>query len=895
MKPDDELRVLVPEINFTRDQKLWINELFKINKEGKQFNARSIIKNLSKRHKFPIDFDNKSISDLYVLDNNITLIGVLVLIPDYNVISKSISLLLDLREYIYENESLLDIRLRNIQKNTTQDNREKSFLLKLLSPFFSLFKTFEGEDEIIYKIVLDEEIVGEYLKLTEQIIIQNISKHIKEIKLSNEPENLKESPIESSDEDVIRIIEKSLPNFYNVHILYPNPYFNQPDKDINLQAVSKIEINKYIDAIVNGKKNVSLTGKKYMVKVPTEFEIYDFKNVKENISFPTKGAYLDYVEEYSKSFGTLREAFKRMGVNVTNEIITDFSFMDIEEKNEIISSDEAEKGPNTKLPPEKEEKQILKESTSEIPDENEQINTTISHKPIKIEDKSLKPSFNVGIITEEFSEIITNFRKENGQMIGILGSWGRGKTYFVKQLCYQLNLSFNEQRISCFRKFKKWIRYLLLLSIFRNKWKKIKPRFSKKPSSDFILIKFHAWKYQKTPAVWAHLYEVFINKYLDVWWGKKIIRTFKLNLKREGYWNICIWLSFSIIFVAIWYFVSSLFVEIDSWGFIIQWAGASLPVILFFSKINDFVKFSKKPLRTIIKGLTSHPSFIEHLGLQAEIQKELRILLNTWLTKSLEKRILLFVDDIDRCSYDNMIDLVDALRVMLEEPDIIKRLVVIIALDETKLKHAIHIKYNDSKLKNKDLEKVATEYLDKLFILCLKLPDLSYDQKKEYLENLINLKGGFSENQPENHLTSSTSTRDYAEKAASDANTAVEVVNDAFKSMEKMGIKIKSEQQSQVDQSSTAKISGHKDITRQEFTQLLKSCDNYDISSPRLIRIQYYRYLLARNLWKKLYFNQQFPSDIMINSLIDTIKDSSNTSVTLTEEQNYIIDMVKTY
>nr|MDA3809890.1 P-loop NTPase fold protein [Spirochaetaceae bacterium] len=57
---------------------------------------------------------------------------------------------------------------------------------------------------------------------------------------------------------------------------------------------------------------------------------------------------------------------------------------------------------------------------------------------------------------------------ENKGTFGVLGKWGRGKTYFIDHLKD----------------------YLLEKNGFEN-----------------IIIDFSAWQYQKTPEIWAYLYE----------------------------------------------------------------------------------------------------------------------------------------------------------------------------------------------------------------------------------------------------------------------------------------------------------------------------------------------------------------------------------------------------
>ena len=83
------------------------------------------------------------------------------------------------------------------------------------------------------------------------------------------------------------------------------------------------------------------------------------------------------------------------------------------------------------------------------------------------------------------------------------------------------------------------------------------------------------------------------------------------------------------------------------------------------------------------------------MGVQAEIEKELASLLKSWIykNKTQYKKVILYVDDIDRCSETKMIAILDSLRTVLENEDIRKRLIVICSVEVEKLKLGIEYKY----------------------------------------------------------------------------------------------------------------------------------------------------------------------------------------------------------
>src|SRR6185369_1752165 len=100
----------------------------------------------------------------------------------------------------------------------------------------------------------------------------------------------------------------------------------------------------------------------------------------------------------------------------------------------------------------------------------------------------------------------------------------------------------------------------------------------------------------------------------------------------------------------------------------------SLFAILFL-----YLRYGKRAI-SLFQKYYSKISFVQILGTQAEVQKELRDLLKTWEKFAANEPIILFVDDIDRCPENKIIQIVDALRVMLDDSEISKKVIVVTAL-----------------------------------------------------------------------------------------------------------------------------------------------------------------------------------------------------------------------
>ena len=430
-----------------------------------------------------------------------------------------------------------------------------------------------------------------------------------------------------------------------------------------------------------------------------------------------------------------------------------------------------------------------------------------------IKDYQIEPCFDVGIIATVLTEQMASLKCEHGQMVGIFGKWGRGKTYFKNEIA--------------------------------------KVIADQSSNHKFKMIDFHAWKYQDTPAVWAYLYESLSKKYLGKNWFRKYCRKIKLNFKREGsdilgdtvfiafIWAILVWL-FNFVTISANSVFGSLIEKLQTHSIEAAFGGTLITYLI------QFFRKEGTNARDLLKKYTKGISFNKHLGVQAEIEKEMVTLLKCWIPKDSKERIILFVDDIDRCSENKIIELVDSLRVMLEHPEIVKRLIVLVAIDEEKLAMAIQYKYKDlysQTNENKEtLELLCREYMDKLFISGIKLQPLALPDVNEFITTLVE--------------------QDWKDRAAVfSEQSEIDIENKETQQTEM------SEQSITKDQTSDLSIEDNDEadfengtltvlmeLSSEDVIQLfeneLKKVD--EELTPRQIRILYYRFQLAKNLFIRI-------------------------------------------
>jgi hypothetical protein len=92
------------------------------------------------------------------------------------------------------------------------------------------------------------------------------------------------------------------------------------------------------------------------------------------------------------------------------------------------------------------------------------------------------------------------------------------------------------------------------------------------------------------------------------------------------------------------------------------------------------------------------------------------------------KRIIVFIDNLDRCSLENVLEILDTLKLFLG----IKNFIFVIAVDISKIKLAWSYKYG----KIDDFAKEGFKYLEKIFQIEKAIPVPTSEQVKEYVKIL---------------------------------------------------------------------------------------------------------------------------------------------------------------
>ena len=110
------------------------------------------------------------------------------------------------------------------------------------------------------------------------------------------------------------------------------------------------------------------------------------------------------------------------------------------------------------------------------------------------------------------------------------------------------------------------------------------------------------------------------------------------------------------------------------------------------------------------------------------IQQAFKEIIDKALTKCKAERLIVFIDDLDRCTHEQTLKLLEALKLYLNH----EKCVYLVGVDPAAIKASIEHHYRDSTISIK-----GEDYLDKLIQIPFKLPGVSRKNKNGYISQLL--------------------------------------------------------------------------------------------------------------------------------------------------------------
>jgi hypothetical protein len=363
---------------------------------------------------------------------------------------------------------------------------------------------------------------------------------------------------------------------------------------------------------------------------------------------------------------------------------------------------------------------------------------------------------------------------------------------YARALAAVLNASFGE---FCFAVFGHWGRGKTFL---------IQRLVSTLPSS-YRAIWFSAWKYRTTPETWIYLHETFVRAARQDGVLATVPRAVRAHMSRHGVWPIIVLLFmlavaiFGLGLVPVLVGVLGVIGVLKAYA-VSRWAKKIPPQLLSLPQHADKLGLQAAigdDLTALVKGwipVTRRPNGNSgHASLPAKrwlvpyiilvvvifviindvLQGReygfapplhppgdavrwaivvsttvLSIVLPFWVVYGGRgaERIALIVDDLDRCDPATMLDIIESLKLLLEDPEISARVQVVMLIEEESLHHAIEKRYLHIKdvrprpalpqtdgVSTRGVPRAVSDTVEKLFLAHLRLPALDKDDLREVM------------------------------------------------------------------------------------------------------------------------------------------------------------------
>lgn len=370
-----------------------------------------------------------------------------------------------------------------------------------------------------------------------------------------------------------------------------------------------------------------------------------------------------------------------------------------------------------------------------------------------------------------FAGVLDNFNTITPLTIGIYGSWGIGKSFLMKRLRYflqkaQKSRDAKRRKLSWGRRLVNWLALFLpvlppapepeegeqptLGQRFKQSLRQLARPFTRPPSTEveFLFVDFNAWVYSGSENLWAGLITKLYRE-IESFFGWRAVyfrlyHNLRASLLRKIGPLIVLGLLVSLLLNyqqvvdtlnqlndAIRVLVATV-ATLASFAIIPQLL-TSLPDLI--KAVREFISALFLARSDQLTTLSSRKDFREKIGFMADIKDEIsflgKLLRPEWNGRL--TRIVIFIDDLDRCPPAKAVEVLEAIILLLSDENKMP-FVMVLGLDARIIVKAVEERYG----------KVLTEagitgyeYLDKIVQIPFRIPPAGPLEIEKYVESLI--------------------------------------------------------------------------------------------------------------------------------------------------------------
>jgi hypothetical protein len=291
---------------------------------------------------------------------------------------------------------------------------------------------------------------------------------------------------------------------------------------------------------------------------------------------------------------------------------------------------------------------------------------------------------------------------------------------------------------------------------------------------EFDFARFNAWEYERTQNLSAGLAQEVVRGLVEgarrptgrmpesVWLkpGARLLRNVRgyfgqLGLRinfaaREYGWRFLRWPVIALIAALVILTQRFWFAQlpgpealqipegsIDSpWAVLALWGAILSGLWYVWQKITDFLDH---PLAVQLDTYLKLPDYGEHLGLIPVLRRQIHTLCEMRLGPQglargdFLRRLIVYVDDLDRCDPDCIVETLDAIRLVMDRPHVI----VVVAMDHRIALKAVAEHYQALADEERSSEAIARDYVGKIIQLPIRLQDPSPQSISQFVSKRL--------------------------------------------------------------------------------------------------------------------------------------------------------------
>lgn len=352
--------------------------------------------------------------------------------------------------------------------------------------------------------------------------------------------------------------------------------------------------------------------------------------------------------------------------------------------------------------------------------------------------------------------------------IGIHGRWGKGKSSFMNLIdsalvkYAEINRAENTQKwndivgrllksesdqaaISKASRDKneeerQRIEYQDLREQERALWRKM----TQQAKNNVLSVRFNAWQFEDAKQTWAGLASEISQRLEELlpWYTRHWLKLRYAWRERRSELILNVVLPFVILLVIVTLYALGFFRGISvsnpdtPLGALLKLLLPAGSLLTLWYLTSRFVKVAQ-PISERVLSYVTMPNYREQMGFQHRVRDDLKFVyefaakrLNTSANRTGKFRVVVYIDDLDRCSESKIMELLQAINLILADCEFF----VFVGMDTEMIYRAINSYY-----KEKSNDRLADDYLSKIIQISFYLPETKLDTRVTYLGTLFSL------------------------------------------------------------------------------------------------------------------------------------------------------------